>query len=186
MNEPQYAYKYLNADGTASNGGSGKWYLPHGSRPGKWMPPILDIKPCERGYHLCRPQDLLKWHGVTLWKAEYRGVYLVHDDSKIVAEQARLISQVTIWNERTQRLFACDCAEHVAPLYVAKLGKWKPMDTIEVARRYANGQATDKELAAARDAAWAAAWDAARDAAWDAEIVWQQKRLMDYIEGRIT
>ncbi len=212
QSEPQYAYKYLDTDGTASNGGSGKWYLPHGTRPGKWMPIIKDIVPCERGYHLCRIQDLLKWSGTTLWKVEYRGVFLVHDDSKIVAQQARLISEVATWNDRTQRLFACDCAEHVAPLHMAELGKWQPMDAISVARRYANGQATDEEL----DAAWAAAraardtcdaaraaaraardtWDAARDAAraaaWaardarDAETKWQLERLMDYIEGRIA
>ena len=45
---------------------------------------------------------------------------------------------------------------------------------LDVAERHANGDATDQELAAARDAAgaaWDAAWaarDAARDAAWDA------------------
>ena len=43
---------------------------------------------------------------------------------------------------------------------------------VEVAERFANGEATERELDAAwdaaRDAAWAAARAAARDAAWDA------------------
>jgi hypothetical protein len=39
---------------------------------------------------------------------------------------------------------------------------------LDVAWRHSNGDATDEELAAARDAARAAAWDAARAAAWDA------------------
>ena len=45
-------------------------------------------------------------------------------------------------------------------------------NAIDVAERYANGEATDEELTAAKDAAWAAAWvairDTAGDATWDA------------------
>jgi len=48
----------------------------------------------------------------------------------------------------------------------------RPRKAIEIARRFANGEATKNELAAARAAAWAAAgaaaWAAARAAAWDA------------------
>ena len=40
----------------------------------------------------------------------------------------------------------------------------RSLDALDVAERHANGLATDKELAAARDAAGAAAWAAARDA----------------------
>ncbi len=70
------------------------------------------------------------------------------------------------------RLFACDCAQRVLPLFEAKYPDDKrPRQAIEIARRFANGQATQKEMAAARDAARdaeAAAGDAARTAAWDA------------------
>ena len=43
-------------------------------------------------------------------------------------------------------------------------------NALNVAERYANGQATDEEFAAAWAAwaAWDAAWDAARAAAWAA------------------
>ena len=46
----------------------------------------------------------------------------------------------------------------------------RSVDSLDTAERYANGQATPKELSAARDAAWAAraAYAAARDAAWAA------------------
>ncbi len=71
--------------------------------------------------------------------------------------------------DKTARLLACDFAENVAHLWVAPEGiTWKPADTISIARRFANGEATPKELDAAWAAAWAAAWDAAWDAARDA------------------
>jgi hypothetical protein len=56
------------------------------------------------------------------------------------------------------RLALCSCAE-TALQYVPK-GEDRPRLAIETARRYARGNATDAELAAARDAAWDAAWDA--------------------------
>lgn len=47
---------------------------------------------------------------------------------------------------------------------------------VDVAERFANGQATADELAAARAAAWDAAWDAAgaaaRAAAWAKQVEW--------------
>lgn len=53
-----------------------------------------------------------------------------------------------------------------------------------VMRRYADGNATEEERAAARDAARAAArdaaWAAARDAAWDAARAAQMRLLFDY------
>ncbi len=70
------------------------------------------------------------------------------------------------------RLFAVWCARQVEHLLMDQRSR----DALNVAERYANGEASDKELAAARDAAWDAAWaawdaawaagDAARDAAW--------------------
>ena len=74
------------------------------------------------------------------------------------------------WRDKLARLLACDYAEHVAHLWVPLPGvDWKPSGTIAVARRYAHGQATEEERAAARAAAWDAAGAAARAAAWDAQ-----------------
>ena len=71
--------------------------------------------------------------------------------------------------DRELRLFACDCAEMVLPIFERHYPDDKrPRNSIEVARRFAEGKATDEERAAAGAAAWAAARAAAWDAAWDA------------------
>ena len=77
-----------------------------------------------------------------------------------------------IVDDKTLRLFAVGCARRVQHLMTDQ----RSLDALDVAERYANGNATKDELNAARAAAWAAAWDAAmdaardaaRDAAWDA------------------
>ena len=71
-------------------------------------------------------------------------------------------------HEREMRLFAVDCARSVQHLMTGK----RSLDALDVAERYANGLATQTELAAAwaaaRAAAGAAAWAAERGAAWAA------------------
>ena len=62
--------------------------------------------------------------------------------------------------DREWRLFAVWCARQVPHLMTDK----QSIDALDVAERFANGEATQEELAAA----WAAARDAARDAAGDA------------------
>jgi len=83
--------------------------------------------------------------------------------------------------DKLARLFACDCAERVLPLFEKEYPEDKrPRKAIKVARLFAEGKATTQELAAARAAAWdaaraavrdaarAAVRDAARDVAWEA------------------
>ena len=174
-------YKVLGKNGKPCNGGMGQWALPRSGRPGKWMPPLDEPIACRRGYHVCRKKDLAVWLGPTLWVCETRGPHL-RCDNKVVATSARLIGRFPLWNERTARLFAADCAERVLPLFL----KERPIDrrAMLAARQFAFGKITKGEMAAARaaagaaaraaagaaawDAAWAAAWDAARAAAWDA------------------
>lgn len=62
--------------------------------------------------------------------------------------------------DREIRLYAVWCARQVEHLLTDQHSR----DALDVAERYANGDATDDELATARDAAVAA-----RDAAWAAE-----------------
>ena len=73
---------------------------------------------------------------------------------------------------RTLRLFAVWCARNTPLSDGRKVGDLladpRSLAALEVAERYANGNATDDELAAARYAAWAAARDATRAAALDA------------------
>jgi hypothetical protein len=157
-------YKLLNEDGTASNGGTAEWFLPKGKRPGKWMPRLKNLVPCKHGYHVCRTKDLLCWYGKTLYAVEVRGARRTCDD-KVVVGQARLLSRVAAWNERTLRLFACDCAEHVLPIFEqAHPDDNRPREAIRAGRLYATGQGTSEQLRAAGAAARAAT-DAATYAA---------------------
>ena len=74
---------------------------------------------------------------------------------------------------REIRLYAVWCARQVRHL----MADQRSLDALDVAERFANGTASDNDLAAARASAWdaavadaagAAAWSAARAAAWDA------------------
>jgi hypothetical protein len=64
-----------------------------------------------------------------------------------------------IVDDKTLRLFAVGCARKVQHL----MKDQRSIDALDVAERYANGNATEDELSAAGLAAWAAAWDAAWD-----------------------
>ena len=93
-------------------------------------------------------------------------------DSNGLAD-ARWALRCVVGHDRELRLFAVWCARQVPQDSVCT-------ETLNVAERYANGQATDEERSAAesaaesaaRSAAWAAAesaaWAAARSAAWAA------------------
>ena len=156
-------YKVLNNDGTCCNGGTGKWYLPQGKSPGKWMPPVHDIQLCARGYHLCTLEQLIPFLGPAIYVAEGRGPH-VEDESKSAWSEARLLYR-TVWDAKAARLFASDCAEHVLPIYEKRYpSDTRVRDCISTARQYALGIATEKQLAAA--------WAAARDAGAAAEAAW--------------
>jgi hypothetical protein len=173
-------YKVLDG-GRACHGGNGEW------RKGRWRSVRGELVPCVNGLHLCRPQDLVTWLGPQIWVAEIPdGVEQVDGGNKLVVRKARVVERVEAWNERTARLFACDCAERVLPLFEKKWpGDTRPREAIEVARRFANGEATDSERPAALDAAWSATWAATVSAAWSAEREWQTGRLMQYLDGEL-
>ena len=157
-----------------------KWLLPNRVTPiqkktwpvrvKKWTAeesPVI----CQSGWHGVLRKDILKHLPQTdiaeLWEVEVRGE-LVHGNDKFAAPQMRLVRKVATTDARMLRLFACDAAQDVLWIFE----KERPNDTrvrdcIEVARRYAIGEATEKERAAAGDAAGDAAW-AAGDVAWAA------------------
>ena len=159
-------YKVLDGERRPIHGGNGQW-LP----AGEWMPPIENIIMCERGYHVCNREQLVLWLGPTIWTVETRGEH-AEADNKQAWSEARLVRKLETWNSRTQRLFASDCAEHVLHLFEqGRPGDTRPRRAIEVARLFAEGKATNEELAAAVSAvraAVSAAW-AAEFAAWAAE-----------------
>ena len=160
-------YKVLNRDLTSRNGGTYQWVL------GEWAPEIEGtLVPCRRGYHVCQENDLLEWLGPVICEAEIGGQVL-RAENKTAARTARIVRVLDTWNERTARLFACDCAERVLPIFERQHpADGHPRMAVDTVRRFAEGQATREELAAAGDAAgdaaWAAAWDAAWAAAWAA------------------
>jgi len=96
--------------------------------------------------------------------------------------------------ERVARLIACDFASAALCIYDKYPDDPRPRNAVEVARRYANGEATSRELSYARDAAWAAASAAARDArdaawdaraaAWDAVGASQEKVIRKYLKSK--
>ena len=93
---------------------------------------------------------------------------------------ARLKHEWLIWvatrpgvlTDQELRLFTVFCAMPVEHLLTDQQSR----DAIEIAEKFAKGEATSEEMAAAAAAAWAAAWDAAwaGDAARaaDAQSVW--------------
>ena len=108
--------------------------------------------------------------------------FVLHDtalrDSRVPTED-RVWLGIALLDDPRRRLFACDCAERALGRERDAGHELDPRSwaAVEVARRYARGEATDEELAAARDSAWAAA----RAAAWAAERSWQIERLITYL-----
>ena len=96
--------------------------------------------------------------------------------------------------DRVARHIACDCADAILHIYEKETpSDNRPRHAVEVARRYADGNATQEELDAARAAAWAAASAAAKAAAraaargaawaapWDAARGAQSKIIRSYL-----
>jgi hypothetical protein len=154
---------------------------------------IREHGPCAKGW-----QKLLKHLGKTEADDEPLPLLTVLDSNGL--DDAIWCLRAMPEHDVLWRHYAVDCAERVAHL----LTDDRSREALRVARRYAMGQATEEELAAARkaaDAAWEAAyaaWDAAdaaraaarkaADAAWAAagaalaaagaaEKAWQAARL---------
>jgi hypothetical protein len=168
-------YKTLDANGRSCYGGNTRWSLPTRNAngtwtPGEWMPAIVGkLVACENGYHLAEDAQVLEWLNERLFVAETRGER-IDADNKIIVREVRLTREVTTWNARTQRLFAVWCAREA--LRLVDRPDQRSLAACDVAARFANGEASAEELAAAWDAARAAAgdaaWAAAGDAAWAA------------------
>ena len=199
-------YKTLDANGRSCYGGNTRWSLPTRNAdgtwtPGEWMPAIVgELVACENGYHLADDAQVLEWLNERLFVAEIRGER-IDVDNKAVVREVRLVREITAWNERTQRLFAVWCAREA--LRLVDRPDQRNLAACDVAERYANGEASAEELAAARaaavnaapaaawdaawaaagDAAWAAAWDAARAAARDAARAAQYRQLLAMLGG---
>jgi len=175
-------YKVLKNDGSCVNGGKGKWHLPKGNKPGRWMPEIEgELELCENGYHICRREDLVNWLDEAIFEVEFKGE-IIEGDGKCVVRKARLVRKLDTWNEKTARLFAADCAERVLPIFEREYpDDDRPRKAIQAARDFVDGKISRDELYAAGEAGYVAA-SAAWSAAGDSERAWQTGKLFEYLE----
>ena len=130
--------------------------------------------------------------------ADWRGTAVDVLKLEKVGTEDRLwvVLRSEIVSERVVRLFAVWCARRVQHL----MKDGRSLKALDVAERFANGEASKEELSAARAAAWdaaraatraaardaaraaawATAWAATRDTtAWDAQI----KKLIEMVEA---
>jgi hypothetical protein len=174
-------YTVLFDEGVSPEGGGRKWDLPIEGTPGAWMAAASGpLDKTGNGYRLLRPDDLPAGVGPRIFAAEGRGGRL-ECDSALIVREARLLRETVGWNDRTARLFACDCAEHALMVFRhSRPYDDRPHAVIEAARRFATDRASEDEL---RDA-WATgrevmtmelgdsgdAWSAARAAMMTAAV----------------
>ena len=117
-----------------------------------------------REHNLCTDgwEKLLSYLGKTKADDEEISVLTILDSNGL--DDAIWCLRAVEGKDREVRLFAVWCARQVQHL----MKDQRSLDALDVAERYANGEATDAELAAAAREAWAvAAWEAW--AAWSAE-----------------
>ena len=158
----QTLYKFLLAD-RQSPTGTGTWTV------GRWRSVRGDLVPCRHGLHATTANNLIPFMSETLWRVEIDAEHLWHTDDamgrKLVARRLRIVERVEAWNDRTARLWACDVAERVLKHFEDRYPEdTRPREAIEVARRFARGDATREELSAADRAADWAAYSAAYSA----------------------
>ncbi len=151
-------YKFLDKDNTGPYSNFDFTpYLPKGDKPGKWLPAVDALEMCNSGYHVCDADHLPEWANANLYEVEVKGRKLEGDD-KSAHRQIRFVRKIDTWNDKTARLFACWCARQVWDLLTDERSK----EAVVVTERFANGDATEEELSAARAAAQDAAWAAQR------------------------
>lgn len=149
-------YKAFAADGRTLHTRD-PWPLPKGKRPGKWLPPINNIEPCKRGYHVMTADQLCYWPGWSLYEVEVKGD-IIEGDEKVVVSQARLLRRVN-WNEKKLYLWLSDVAE--LALSHAKVTDTRSTEAVQALRDLAAGKIDKEKLDTAANAAMSAAYAAA-------------------------
>lgn len=118
---------------------------------------IRKHEPCKDGW-----EKLLTYLGKTKADDESLSLVTILDSNGL--DDAVWCLRAVEGKDKEIRLFAVWCARQVRHLMTDK----RSLDALDVAERYANGDATDAELTAAWEAAEAAARAAARAAWWAA------------------
>ena len=110
---------------------------------------IRECSPCQEGW-----AKLLKHLGKTKADDAPLGIATILDSNGL--DDALWCLRAVTGHDREIRLFAVRCARQVQHL----MADPRSIAALDVAERFANGEATKTELDAASDAARAAAWDA--------------------------
>ena len=118
---------------------------------------IRDKYPCADGW-----KKLLANLGKTAADDEPLSLITILDSNGL--DDALWCLRAVTGHDKEIRLFAVWCARQVQHM----MADQRSVNALDVAERFANGDATEEELNAARDAAGDVAWDAAGDAAWNA------------------
>lgn len=105
-------YKVTGPNGEAIHGGSGKWPLPNGKKPGGWT---KERTPnfCVSGWHLIPAHALGLWwrDGAVLWEAEGRGECSLSNE-KSAYTSARLLRRIGVLTPKARKAYdeACEIA----------------------------------------------------------------------------
>ena len=175
-------FKTLNQNGMDDNGVW--WSLPVRKSDdtwvaGDWMTPVegeLEMVGMEdHGYRVYDVDDIVFELAPRVFEVEVRDEIVDHPIHGYLVRTCRLTRELESWNEPTARLFACDNAEKVLPIYEkAHPGDDRPRKAIEVARNFAKAQANASDLPSAfvlnakNTLTWAA--EAARAAAMESHL----------------
>jgi len=156
-------YMLLDKENRSWDGGRESWKLPQDGHPGEWVK-----APRRPGITLCLAEGITGYDFHSMWEAEPRGEVTKSDWSGVFfAREARLTRPVGSWNERTARLFACDCTERTLPFFEQQYpDDARARTAIETARRFAEDKATLEELNAAQGAVRDAVHNVDTDAHW--------------------
>jgi hypothetical protein len=121
---------------------------------------IRSFNPCYDPKDVCAENETLS---IREWIEKYRNVVKSKEDV------IWLICRNDFMTDKDLRLFAVWCARTTYSLYDS-LDQIDPrsITAIDTAERYANGEATDDELSAAREAARGASWGASQGSALEA------------------
>jgi hypothetical protein len=169
------AYKVLMGGRSGFTGW--QWPLPAPDGPGDWVEASGPLGLCTNGIHASTVDQLPQWLGDEIWEAELDGEVL-RTEPALVAARARLIRQITEWDEAARLAFCQDCArraEEIAQRYpqgagvftgkiepftgrgmAAAVGYWTALLTGESATGRRGGP--DYDAAFARERALQAAW----------------------------
>ena len=172
------AYHFLESDMTSSYGTDEPWKV------GETRKLTGEVGLCVRGFHSSpTPFDALGYaQGPVLCLVDVSKPAET-DTDKQVSRRRTLVAAVDVTRQLHEA--AIRIALDVLPIYEKRYPEdERPRKAIETKQLWLDGNASDEELAAARDAAreaardaargaardaaWAAAWDAAWAAAWDA------------------